>query len=312
MAPQETTAKQKKQPDETPQSNLLQKQSIDVIIPTGPDEYEIRKTLPLSLVLPRSLFPIGDRPMLWHVLRQLSCLKDSINKVYLLVKRVKGVATWRWLKNYNTVYNFSDVDQEFIRKIEDPIVSSSSLTRQIVEVLSRSKAEFILYHLPDIIFPLKGVHKTHLHNSFKDLLESHTQSFKNNNKVIGTLWGSHQQHFPVGLIEHKDNNVIRLYEKEFGTEPLSQIGSSTPHISVNIGISIFSKDQLKEALKNKSSNDLYKVVEEIISAQRLTIPEDCPQSPFKYCYYTGKWFHVDNLSDLQRINSEYERRLFSH
>jgi NDP-sugar pyrophosphorylase family protein len=248
--------------------------NIDVVIPLGPSEIDRDKMFPLSLYVPKPLFLVGVKPMIWRILEQISEIESSIQNIFLLIQKQAGnndgYIVEKYLRDFKGLPIFEKLKFE---ENED---------RKLCDRISRLdfKCDNFLVHFDDILLPKKS-------RLFKQLLDFHLDEEKGNG-IWGTLAYSQRYPLEIGLIKKsdKENRMYSLEEKSPQTlgKLMHKTGPSIEEVCINMAISIFNK-KILDYLKDKDNNFYANIGK--LEKDRLAIYD-----------YKGEWFHIDSIHDL--------------
>lgn len=248
---------------------------IDVVIPLGPLVKDRQKMGSLAPFIPKPLALIGTRPMLWHILKQISGIESHVNTVHLLVQKHRGTNDWLIIKDYlEYMADLLPMHQKFNVRINEG--------EMLCDVISQLefKSHHFLMHFDDILLPNVG-------GFFEELIHFHLQEEKKNS-IIGTLAYSRWYPLEIGLIKqsHQEKRMYSLEEKSPTAlgQLLHRVGPTIEEVCINMAVSVFNA-KINQYLEGKDSN-FYKNIAELKGVQ------------FGLYEHRGEWYHVDTIHEL--------------
>lgn len=281
------------------------KPMIDLVIPVGPVEVDRDKMGVASNLAPKALAHLGNKPMLWHVLHQVSRIEKRIARIHLLLtNHGNGPDT------YNAVEAFlDDLKPPMWKKIHQvaPLNERKTLTPHFHNL--NFESEHFLLHYHDILLDDEN------DSLFLDLLDTYFEAQNRKERSLGTLAVS--DHVPEGFqpsripTGQKQLGIVHeIMQKPFNLVTVGALDAGPRDIPqyqlVNMAIAVFSRELLrltKDAASEPSIGDFFQLVSEV---KRATSRRNVPISAH---LFQGKWWHMDTLGDItaqqSRPNNEH-------
>ena len=225
--------------------------------------------------VPKVLYPIGDRPMLFHVINAL--VSDAFNKVIIINKRTSSSELIEYLTGLET-YRV-----EVICKSTD----LGNWPEALVEL--KPKNTFVL-QLCDVILWLQGDSSlSTLRVNWNSVVEQHKRN-RQKPDYLGTLIVSRHYKIPAGKVDVEEGNTVKSVEENPLTKNMT--------ISyINTGTAILEPDILNYV----ESTDESLLGEGIQKAMK-----DGKQFG---AFIWGKWYHILNQDNWNNLHREYLTRI---
>ncbi|KTW30788.1 hypothetical protein T552_00500 [Pneumocystis carinii B80] len=223
--------------------------AVAIILVGGPSSGT--RFRPLSLDIPKPLFPIGGKPMIWHHLVALSEVK-TVNEVLLIGFYEESVFSG-FIKDAKEA--FSEFSIKYLREYQSLGTAGGLYFFRDLILRNSPKTIFVLHSDLCCSFPLKNMLEMHLE---KD--------------AIGTLLGTKvspddANNFGCIVWDTATSEVIHYVEK-----PETYISST-----INCGVYIFDGsifDQIKESIRLKSERNKEMSSSSFDPDERLRLEQD--------------------------------------
>jgi NDP-sugar pyrophosphorylase family protein len=229
-----------------------------------------------SANFPKTLYPIGDRPMLFHVINALN--GDRFNRIVCLNRR-------QYLPEL-TSYLVSR--EKFSTQVSCLVTDTEAWPQAIAE--HRPVSTFLV-QLSDVILWLPGDEpEAALQERWREVVIEHQR--KVSEDYLGTLIISPYYRISAGKVEIEGNNAIKeVEENPMGHNPLGQMVTY-----INTGTALLEPSILEYVRKSDRSL--------LGEAIRRAMHDKKKFGAFIW----GKWYHVLNPNDWHHLHEEYLRR----
>ena len=232
---------------------------------------------PMNLGMPKIILPVGDRPILHHIVQKLD--QTVFSRIIILTEM------------------FSDMIEYFagLSGVSIPIQCMKTPNRKLPMALKELGLETtFLIHYSDIL--IEGDF------NWGQMLEHH-KYHKSHHNVIGTLMASDKYNIPVGRIQTGRQQMITKFTEK--PDNLESVGYNMN--SINMAVSIFEPDFLKHIDENDLSlygDSLKRAMEE---EKKFCIYQ---HDTWRHIQTLGDWFEAqkhyvpwDEVSFLREVTS---------
>lgn len=283
-----------------PEQPNEQREPIDVVIPVNPALKDSWKMFTLSFYLPKALFPVGTRPLIWHVLRQISDIGRSVRKVIIIIREDRQ-------HRYEIVRNYLDDICHIPLKSKDQAqrieieVESGNLPHKIHECFINGtiQGDFFLLHYEDILLRDREEQGAQGTSFLKELIKEHIRVRRDNPDVMGTLGCTKRHTIDTGVAlrrEEASMSYVREYDEKSRTleEIRFKRDGDIVEASFNMGIAVIEKNLIKQ-IKDENAGNIFDLLPKLV------------QRGFKFAvhYYNGYWYHVNTIDELYAHNTEH-------
>lgn len=238
--------------------------------------------LPFSVGMPKTLFPIRQKPILHHIIDYLD--PKCFSKVIILAGRFEGIVEY---------YVNELLKPDLPVEVKGPREPSPDATNTLPEAITSLGIDTrFMIHFSDIVIgdPMDGTHQSNDPVEpipWNDITSGHKRNVERK-RILGTLLTSSNHQLDVGRITPIATGNQKLIKK-FEEKPAQLINGS-----VNIAVSIFEPEFLTHIDPDKDISLYGHSVANAIEKKEL----------FAY-YDIEKWLHIQTLSDWYRIQNEY-------
>jgi NDP-sugar pyrophosphorylase family protein len=228
-----------------------------------------------SANFPKALYPIGDRPMLFHVINALN--GERFNRIVCLNRR-------QYLPELTSYL----VSREFPAQVSCLVTDKEAWPQAIADHQPRST---FLVQLSDVILWLPGDESEDaLQERWREVVREHQRKISEN--YLGTLIISPYYRISAGKVEIEGNNAIKVVEENpMGHNPMGQMVSY-----INTGTAL-----LEPAILDYVESSDKSLLGEAI---RRAMQDNKKFGAFIW----GKWYHILNPNDWHHLHEEYLRR----
>jgi hypothetical protein len=237
---------------------------IPVIVPTGGAG---RRLSPITENMPKSLLPVGDKPLLEWILESFA--PSEFSKATILVQRYESMIR-HWVSRFQ-------------HKIPVDYFSSDINSSLVDSLLRINPSREFLLHVCDVL-----PHSP----SWKDLISTHRERARREPAIGGTLLVSPKYHLPVGA------STRSTYRPEF-IEAFFEKPEAIPQIDINKGIAIFTPSFLDYVRAQQPTLVLTTPFEYVQHAVRHK------ELLFSFLPHRSEWKHIQNVADWYDAQREH-------
>jgi hypothetical protein len=226
-----------------------------------------------SQEIPKVLYPIGDKPMLFHILNSLD--STSFNNAIIINKR----ATCHEYVEYLTKL------ERFPVKVECRETSAENWPEALVDL--KPKATFLLQLCDVILYLDDDCDKSGLRQTWTDLIEEHKTLLLKKQDYLGTLVISRDYKIAAGWV---DVDEVSKEVKRVDENPLAE------HVNlfnINTGTAL---------LEPKLLDFVQPGDESLLGGAILKAMNH--EKKFGY-HFWKKWYHVLNINDYSNLHRQY-------